>query len=180
MSEETKTAWPPVPMPEGGDDDANVFPRVSIASEMVSEVEHGTGVFNTQIIVKVESKFIHGFAFMPDGTCDISCTDRAPVGGTSTTIENGHIAHSELTGNMTNHFFENQSAWIDGIQGSGRGVKVLKLRWAGEPQDVIDGIMTTEIKFNAISYWDGTNAISSDVPEGDATTLTAEISLEES
>ena len=176
-----KSTWPPKAKPTGAQADANVYPRIIIDSELVSEVEPHTGVYNMKITIVVETKYLDGFAFIPDGTALASCTDRAPAGGTASTIENGHIAHSRLTGEIPTHYFANQTAWSSGIENQYRGIKMLRMRWRGEDQpDLLEGIMATEIEFDAVAYWDGSNAVATDVPEGDMSSLAMTVSVDES
>lgn len=158
--------------------DANVFPQVMVNAELGGESERGSGVHDIDLTITVLSKFADGYAFIPTGFSTASCSSNA-MAGQSGTIENGHKAHSLLTGNMLNHFLQNQAAWREGIEATGRGIKVLDLLWQSETQDENDGVMTTELGFTATAWWDGTGAKATEVPKGQSDKLTGVVTFAE-
>tara|TARA_Y100000310_G_scaffold282939_1_gene304559 strand:+ start:1962 stop:2609 length:648 start_codon:yes stop_codon:yes gene_type:complete len=172
-----KADWPPAARPSGASADGNVFPKITVDTELEGEVQPHTGILSARVTVRIETQYESGYCYFPTGSCDTDCTDR----GTRPDlyiVMNGYWPHTNLCGYVLTNFIDNQSAWTEGIEAQGRGVRLMDFNWTSERSDFDDAIMATELGFDAVGYWNGVNSVTADVPEGSADSLQSSILIE--
>ena len=179
MASDYRKVWPPTARPTGARGVADVYPQANVEVDVLGEVVEGTGVFKLAIKISYLSVIDYNYCFVPTGFAEADCTTNKGDADTGT-LENGHNAHSHAMGGMLNDFFANQQSWIDGWESTERGIKIYSLYWRAEKQpEMLDGIMETIQEFEAIAYWDGTEAVLGEMPTGGADSLTATVRMDE-